>query len=238
MLDSYSLKARVYPMLILLLPILVAGVFYSIQLENSWHFVMSLGLVSVLTYFFSQLGRDLGKKREKELWNSWGGAPSIQILRFSDSTLDKHTKERYHLRLQSLCPIQTPINLSDPHPELDEKYAAWNKFLISKTRDTKVFNLLFKENVSYGFRRNLWAIKPIAILIILVLMILNYLYEVRLSGTINPLMLSQTFWGCSLSLLLLLIVWLFIINEEWVKTPAFSYALRLCESIEQLVKYE
>jgi hypothetical protein len=31
---------------------------------------------------------------------------------------------------------------------------AW---LLTQTRDTKTFSILFRENISYGFRRNLWS---------------------------------------------------------------------------------
>jgi hypothetical protein len=237
MIDAYSLKARVYPMIILLSPILVSGLFLSIQFESIMHGVSSIGLVGMLSYLFSQLGRDQGKKKEPELWNSWGGAPTSQLLRFTDAGIDKYTKERYHAKLKQLCPTS---DLPNPEPEKinptcsDEIYAAWTRYLISKTRDHKVFPLLLKENISYGFRRNLWALKPFAILLLIILILLIYLAAFTEFSTLNPIEFSISYWYFNTGLFLILLFWIRIVNREWVKVPAFAYAFRLCEAIDQL----
>jgi len=84
MFDSYSLKARYYPVIILFLPVIVLGFFYSLQYESILHFLGSLGVLGALTYLFSQLGRDEGKRKEPMLWRSWGGPPTTQLFRLSD----------------------------------------------------------------------------------------------------------------------------------------------------------
>src|SRR5689334_13223644 len=100
MIDAYSLKARIYPTILALLPILIIVVFFSIQFESIIHSLSSLGLVAVLGYLLSQLGRDQGKKKESELWKSWGGSPTTQLLRLTDHSIDKYTKERYHTKMK------------------------------------------------------------------------------------------------------------------------------------------
>lgn len=237
MIDTYSLKARVYPVIILFFPFIIIGISYSLQFESAFHLISSVGVVSVLTYLFSQLGRDQGKLKENELWNSWGGPPSVQILRLSNSIIDTHTKKRYHSRLLQLCAIEirpsTDLEKNDIKAA-DEIYSTWTRFLIAKTRDTKVFNLLFKENTSYGFRRNLWALKPYAIFLLLFVCFGNYAFCIKEFGTTNPLMFHNAFWYSTYSLTLLLLLWLFVISKEWVKIPAFAYALRLFEAIDQI----
>lgn len=236
MIDAYSLKARVYPMLILFSPLIIVGFFFSIQFDSIVHGFSSLGIVGILSYLFSQLGRDQGKKKEPELWDSWGGPVTTQILRLTDNTIDQYTKERYHKRLLQLCPTDVP-ELNRERNDIkasDEIYRAWTKFLISNTRNVKDFPLLLKENTSYGFRRNLWALKPSAITLVLSLIVVNYLVSFRDVGLYDPFKFLDQFWYVNSSLLLILVFWIFIINRDWVKVPALAYAQRLCESVDQL----
>lgn len=235
MFDNYTLKARYYPVIILFFPIIVLGLFYSFQFDSTIHAFASVSAASALTYLFSQLGRDQGKLKEPALWKSWGGSPSIQIFRLRNEHLDKHTKQRYHQRLLSLCPVDVipDLEMETNNPNsADEVYKAWSKYLISQTRDTKKYALLFKDNISYGFRRNLWGLKPFAVFIILGLVIGNYLFWVFRMDQWIPVEFPLSFMYSTIALLLLLCFWLFIVTKNWVRIPAFSYAERLCESVE------
>ena len=237
MFDNYSLKARYYPVVILFFPIVIIGIFYSFQFDSIIHLLTSVGVVGAFTYLFSQLGRDQGKLKESALWNGWGGSPTIQILRFRNACLDQHTKQRYHNKLQAFCPIRSVPDMvmeaNDPEGA-DEVYKAWTKYLIAQTRDTKKFSLLLKDNISYGFRRNLWGLKPVAIAITFVLLVGNYLFWWYRLKTSSPLLFPQSFYYSSIGLLIMLLFWLFIVSEKWVKITAFSYAERLFECIEAL----
>lgn len=237
MFDNYTLKARLYPVIILIFPIIVLGVFYSFQFQTVIHFFSSLGLVGALTFLLSQLGRDQGKLKENKLWKSWGAAPTTQILRLKDKHIDIITKSRYHQKLQSLCPIplMPNLNMEETTPnEADEIYKAWTKFLISKTRDTKIFHLLFKDNISYGFRRNLWGLKTYAIVFNLFLLISNYLFWAISTKNYKALSFPVNFMYVSFILIIILLFWIFIVTKSWVKIPALSYAERLCEATEVL----
>ena len=237
MFDNYTLKARYYPVIILFLPIIVMGFFYSLEFESIFHFIGSVGVVGALTYLFSQLGRDQGKIKEPSLWESWGGSPTTQLLRIQNEHLDTNTKQRYHQKLQRLCPVPMPpdIGMETSNPKTaNDIYNAWTKFLISQTRDTKEFRLLFKENTSYGFRRNLWGLKPIALTIIGVLLFSNYFYWIIKLKIRNPLLLPESFQYSTIVIFILLLFWLFIVTKSWVKMVAVSYAERLCECVDNL----
>jgi len=237
MFDSYSLRARYYPMIILLLPIIILGFFYSLEFESILHFLGSLGVAGALTYLFSQLGRDQGKRKEADLWKSWGGPPTTQLLRIGNLHFDPHTKKRYHQRLHTLCPVpvipDAMMEASD-RAGADHVYASWSKYLISQTRDKKKFPLLFKENTSYGFRRNLWGLRNIALTSTLVIMVLNYFYWSIKIKIFNPLLLPTSFIYSTCSLLIILLFWLVIVKKNWVKDLAFAYAERLCESVDNM----
>lgn len=236
MIDNYSLKARVYPMLLMFLPFMVVALAYSYNASSAIKSIASIGGVAGLCFLFSQFGRDLGKKKEPHLWHSWGGAPSIQVLRRSNEIIDVHTKNRYHSNLMALCPIPDLDEMLVIHrKELgDDVYAAWCRFLINKTRDTKLFSLLFRENINYGFRRNLWGYKPLAISLILLVIVCWYFINVSIYEEYNPLSFPVQWAIANLLLLVLLVVWLLVINKAWVRVPAFAYAERLLEASDKL----
>jgi hypothetical protein len=235
--NRYNLTARVFPMLLFYLPLLLLAVIFSIEIDKKIHMLSSFGVVAALSYFNAQLGRKYGKRKELKLWQSWGGAPTTQILRWRDTTLDNNTKKRYHFKLQALCPV-------DPFPteavevtgsiKADAAYNGWINYLISQTRDTKKFKLLFSENINYGFWRNLWALKNAALILDTFVMMGLYLYFSYLQSTFKPLHFPGVFFLTEALLAVILFLWLFVITRDSIKIPAFGYAERLVESINEL----
>jgi hypothetical protein len=233
--DNYAVKARLYPVVLLFLPILILGTTASLSFRSSLYIFTSVVVVGSLTYLFSQLGRDRGKLKEPELWSEWGGAPSTQLLRYSNFRIDIHTKRRYHKKLLERCPVSTEPNdtleKSDPL-KADEVYQTWTKFLIAQTRDVAKFSLLFKENVSYGFRRNTWALRPLGIVLCILCLIINYVYWMSVCHTLDPTEFPDLFYYSTAIIMLFIVFWVFIVTKDWVKLPAFSYAERLLECTE------
>src|SRR5687767_10179355 len=82
--DPYERKARVYPGLLVVLPILVA-------VAATWGTKHPLitGVVGLLVscgvvYALASLVRDLGKAKQEELVRAWGGMPTTWMLRHND----------------------------------------------------------------------------------------------------------------------------------------------------------
>jgi hypothetical protein len=237
MVDNYALKARVYPMIILFIPIIIIGIFYSIQFEAVLLLLSSLGIVGALMYLFSQIGRDRGKLKEQDLWKMWGGAPTTQIIRLDDGRIDQHTKERYRKKLQAVCPVPNIPDItleSNNNAAANEVYTTWTKFLIAKTRDPKSYALLLKDNISYGFRRNLWGLKLYGLLLTVLLLIANYVFWLSRLNTPNFLSYPNSFIYSEIALFAMLIFWIVKVTPNWIKIPAFSYAERLYESLENM----
>ncbi|TRX66403.1 hypothetical protein [Carboxylicivirga sp. M1479] len=234
--DKYSLHARIYPVVIFLLPIVILGITYSIKYEEYFQILTTLGVSSALVYMMSNIGRDKGKKKENKLWQGWGGMPTIQLLHFRDNTIDDITKRKYHNKLLKFDPIEKEdVDFENTSlVNLSEIYQSWTKFLISQTRDTKKYALLFKENMSYGFRRNLWGLKTISLIFISIALLINYVFAGLNVGFLCFNMFSSSFWISEIALLLLMCIWLFVITSSWIKIPAYGYAERLLESIETL----
>lgn len=224
-------------MVLFYLPLTVLMAMPLYDFKNYIHFSIPAIVVGLLAYLTSHIGRDGGKRKESKLWQDWGGSPTTQLFRWNNSVLDNFTKLRIHQKMEHLCPIGYPVDENFETANMvqaDEIYNAWTKYVLSKTRDTTKFPLLFKENIAYGFRRNLWGLKPYAILLILILMAITYLYFGFNSKTWRLDMMPNGFYIAQLYLLIYLSFWIIKVTKKWIKLVAFSYAERLHESIDLL----
>ena len=232
MINKYELYARVYPVIITLLPLLLVGVYFSIDYQNLYSALGSIGLIAFLSFVFGQLGRDRGKNAEKGLWEEWGGAPSIQILQLRNSILDIYTTKRMHQKLSEVTNTgfadMEQLENSNPQ-EADEIYASWSNYLRKETRDTSKYKLLFQENISYGFRRNTWGLRTIGLLLtfLSLLTICAHSYLIKQFCETHNLSL----WISGGLLIIILLFWVVIVNKKWVKQVAFAYAERLVETV-------
>ena len=166
-LDSYDRPARLYPGLMVFVPLAVLLVcFYGTENIVSSSILSILGFSGV-AYAIGRVARDSGKRIQEKLFKKWGGAPSTQMLRHSDTSIDVHTKERYHRIVgkgigKSMPDAETESN----NPVVaDELYRAATVWLIEKTRNTKMFPLVFKENVAFGFHRNALGLRLAGVVI-------------------------------------------------------------------------
>ncbi len=234
-LDTYNIKARLYPSFLVLFPGFVLSIYYITDLEKYHHYFTATITVGLFTFMLSQLGRDKGKSKESFLYTFWGGKPTTQILRHNNEFLDKVTKARYHKLLsQKIDDIHIPTYDEETRsPDIaDQTYDSCAKFLISKTRDTKKHYLLFKENVSYGFRRNLWGMKSWALIIIAFCFIFHMYWATNCFTTLS--ISSKSDIIIVAFLLFLTYFWILIVTKDWIKLIAFAYAERLYETLNEL----
>jgi hypothetical protein len=234
-LDRYSLKARLYPAFIVLLPAFVVSLYYITDFEKYYHYATALVSVGLFTYLLAQLGRDKGKIKESELFMHWGGKPTTLIFRHSDNSLDQITKNRYHKLLETkITDIKIPTAEQEKNDNnlADQVYESCTKYLISKTRDTKKFPLIFKENISYGFRRNLWGMKTWALVLLSILITIHFYFITK--GVTNYISLQDKDILLFAFLGIVTIFWLFVVTKNWIKLTAYAYAERLLESVNEL----
>jgi hypothetical protein len=158
--DAYTLKARIAPALLVLLP-LMATVYAWLPSATDLSLLAWLTPVGVaaLVALAWETGR-AGRRMQGELFASWGGAPTTQLLRHSNGELPGADKERYYnvLRLHrpDLAIPTAQIEGNDPaHADaVYENAVAW---LREQTRDARRFPLVADENATFGFHRNLLA---------------------------------------------------------------------------------
>jgi hypothetical protein len=190
--------------------------------------------------------REMGKRLEDKLYQEWGGKPSTQLLRHRNGIIDSVTKRRYHAFLATKINATFPgaeQERSDPS-NADETYQSGARWLLDHTRldSSKQFDLLFRENVAYGFRRNARGARPLAILIACVCLVWALVKEHVLFNAGGQVVdwpaLGQLSPAAIASLAVsgfMLLVWLFFFTRTSLRTSAFSFAetlLRTCDTLQ------
>ena len=225
--DPYERKARLYPALICLFPLMVGMSITFPKVYSTLSGLVALAAAIGGVQFLSHLARDRGKKLEPNLFKSWGGTPSVSILRHSNELISPPAKRKYHSVLETKSKIAAPsVDDENCNPEkADEIYSAWSDFLRGKTRDTKKFPLVFKENINYGFRRNLLGIRWHCICSALIALVVIFI------PSLESLILSENQIAIGLFLVAYVFIFIFVVNRDWVRTVANAYSRNLIEAI-------
>jgi hypothetical protein len=234
MLDQYTTRARVVPALLVALPVGVATLAWFPSGVAGWSALWALVVWSGGTVLVGQLGRDAGKRKQACLFEMWGGPPTTRRLRHSGDG-NRVTRERLHKKLATLMHRKVPTageEAADPRAA-DEAYEACIEFLKGRTRDRKKFNLVFEENCSYGFRRNLWGLKPIGVALSVAALAATAVLPIAREGTVSTASMQPALVPGGI-ILVILLGWLFVVTPRWVKVPANAYAERLLEAADRL----
>jgi hypothetical protein len=206
------------------------------NIEVYYHYFTAFTVFGAFSFLLAQIGRDNGKKKEKALFEHWGGKPTTIILRHSNDHLDVHTKKRFHTKLEHIIPdikIPTPEEEQKNLQAADATYDSCAKYLIAKTRDSRKYFLLFKENTNYGFRRNLWGMKAWALFIIAICILVHSFVATEKFTSIATVSTAEYIL---LGIFVLFVLfWLFIVNKNWIKTTAFAYSERLYETLHEQI---
>jgi len=224
--DEYAWKARVLPALVLIAPASIIALIFG---WLSW-VAVALSLLATLGVIFlvSQVVRSLGTKTEARLATAWSGMPTTHLLRIT-GTSNRTALDLRRKKLETLLSIKLPTKQLEQGNGLraDEAYIAATRSLISIVRSRKEkFPRVHEENINYGFRRNLLGLKSAGLTLNLVLLVVLGLW-----GTLNNWSIQILFSCIVVGLYLLL--WLFIVTDQWVREAANSYASRLFETLEE-----
>lgn len=234
--EPYNRRARLQPALLTLLPLFLVPLVLYPEVETR-----SATALAVLAYFggvalFTQVGRDRGKSNEPALFAKWNGMPSVALLRHSNATLADPTKKRYHAFLARAVPNYIPPKPEDEAQDsgaADEMYRTATDWLLTQSRDRKRFALVFEENMNYGFRRNLWALRPIAIGLNVLLIAAISIFHFATHST-GEIIFDL---GCSVAAAIVLVhglLMFFLVTANWVRATAVAYArqlLAVCDAL-------
>lgn len=236
--DPYERKARILPGLILILPFitLAISVFGPKDL-----IISSLGGVLLgcgITFILGSFCRSKGKQIEERLYNKWGGVPTTILLRHHDRTISDITKNKYHIAISKKLKITLPTKSQEfsDNSGSDAIYEHAMKELRLLRRCER--NLIFLENINYGYNRNMLGVKPYGIISALTSIIISSTLMYYGSSEKMLLLLSHfetskySFYIINIIIsFFVLFIWLLAINEKNVKMSGFAYAEQLLDSL-------
>lgn len=235
-LDTYERRARLYPMLLVLLPaVLGAASWVPVGIDVGG---LLGGTVTslVLAAFLGQIARDQGKRCEPELFRKWGGKPSVRALSYEGKFFDAKTLRRIHRSLHDIDNELTfPKSAEEESAERESAFASYesaSELLLSCTRDRERFRLVFSENVNYGYRRNLWAMKGPGTLLAVLGAEASLGRLVQVAVMDSPIVwtaIVSGVMGVSLGL-----VWVIHVREDWMHVAADAFARQLCVGAQSI----
>jgi hypothetical protein len=243
--DPYDRQARLYPALLCLLPLLALIALLYAPNVSALTGVVTLAVSCGGLFLMTNICREMGKRLEENLFHEWGGKPTTQLLRHRDGVIDSLTKRRYHAFLAAKINTAFPDaeqEKADP-AKADEAYQSGARWLLDHTRPDagKQFDLLFRDNIAYGFRRNALGVRPLALVVAMACLFWTLAKEHVLfaqGGKIfdwPALMRMSTAPIASLTVSgVMFLVWLFFFTKTSLRTSAFSFAealLRTCDTL-------
>jgi hypothetical protein len=244
--DPYDRQARLYPALLCLLPLLALVAMLYAPNVSAVTGVITIAVSCGGLFLMMNICREMGKRLEEKLYREWGGKPTTQLLRHRDGSIDSVTKRRYHTFLAARINASFPDadqEKSDP-AKADEAYQSGARWLLDHTRPDggKKFDLLFRDNVTYGFRRNALGARPLGIVIAIGCLLWALAKEQVLFGAggriVDWSVLGRFSPPAIASLAVsgvMLLVWVFFFTKTSLRTCAFSFAetlLRTCDTLQ------
>jgi hypothetical protein len=140
LIDRYVLGARVAPVAVVAFSLFLA---ISAWIPFSQWPIKLLGGSAFLVlgaFILAQLARDAGKAIEGPLWASWGGPPTVRMLRHRDTTIAPGSKSLLHRHLIELDIVDRLPSESEEreHPDhADEAYLTCSHWLRQKALELK-----------------------------------------------------------------------------------------------------
>jgi hypothetical protein len=228
--DRYDRNARLRPALIVFMPIALTVVALAADSLANWSGAVAVVIQAGGAYILAQTIGDIGKKKEPALFKRFGGRPTDRLLSHKTAP-NRALLALRHKKLQDLLP-----NIKIPTAATEEKnqaaaasvWAACVDLIRGKCRGNEA---VMRENISYGWRRNTWAIKPAGIAaagvctIVVVAELGGLLYR---HERINPIV--PFIGGVNLAMVL----WWLTVTPDWVLRAANLYAERLIEALDAL----
>jgi hypothetical protein len=230
-LDQYTRTARLKPALLAALPAASTVASWSPTGLSGWA-LWGVFVADGGTLFLAQIARDRGKTKQQELFAAnGGGRPSERLLSHAHAP-NTVVLARRHATLVRLMPDVPIPSVADEQNEPTRTYAvytAWVSYLISRTRDDR---LLFQENLNFGFRRNLFGLKPVGLCVAVassIVLGLKLLIDVRAHSSISPAIVAVEVFN-----VMAIIVWVSVFTPAWVMMSAQAYAERLMQALDRL----
>ena len=160
--DAYTLRARVFPALVAGLPTLALLAVVVPWSDPGPPHAIAVAAGLILLFAFADVARRTGRHVQTKL----GTGTTPEQWRRDNPDIPETAKDLYRAFVAHKLRRSAPTadeELADPARARDF-YLGAGTWLRQQTRDRQKFNILFGENVTYGFRRNLLGLKVVALL--------------------------------------------------------------------------
>jgi len=252
--DRYTREAWLAPAFLSILPFFLLLFSWVTDLQQTFTGLVSLFAVFGVVRWISHISRVIGTDMDIHLYHHWGGMPTTTLLRAKpedaicggDPRLKRYFPEpglrlqiytQYKIAMEAmhLTPRDLPttedeaVAIGEGHHKdwaaLDKLYEPMVAWLRENSRDNA---LLFEENISYGFQKNFYALKPFALRCGYVALVIQItaIYETSwrmTAGRPSDITLAAVTTG--------VVAFLYgvhrFVDEEGVKLQAFTYARQL-----------
>jgi hypothetical protein len=171
LLDRYILGARVAPVAVVAFSLFLAISAWIPFAQWPMKLLGGSAFLALAGFVLAHLARDAGKAIEGLLWESWGGPPTVRMLRHRDPTIAPGSKALLHRHLLKLRIVEwlpSEAEERDDPARADAAYLTCADWLRRKALELKShapFDIVHSENIWYGYRRNILGIKPYGLVI-------------------------------------------------------------------------
>jgi hypothetical protein len=165
LIDRYVLGARVAPVAVVAFSLFLAISAWIPFAQWPVKLIGGSAFLALGAFVLAHLARDAGKAIEGPLWESWGGPPTVRMLRHRDTTIAAGSKAALHRHLIELGIVEWLPSETEEREEparADAAYLTCADWLRRKALELKgnaPFDIVHSENIWYGYRRNILGIK-------------------------------------------------------------------------------
>jgi hypothetical protein len=231
--DSYTIATRIAPGLLAAAPALALGL-AALPLLPGISKLWTL-IAAAFTTFAGLTARRAGNRIQPVLWKAWGGAPTVERLRYNSQTSAAEVSRR-HRQIERVLgdglKLPTPAQESSDPAEADAAYFAAARRVIALVRDNPGNALMTSENRNYGFARNLLGLKPLGLWCSGIVLGVSIAVGIAIGLAAS--------WNSALPLLpptlvsiVAMVLWLQV-DADFVKPSADAYADRLIDALDKL----
>ncbi|MFG3384233.1 hypothetical protein [Streptomyces sp. NPDC047999] len=160
-LDEYERRARLVPGLLAIFPLAILLSIMSLRQLPTVSYAMGAVVLIGTPVAIADIVRQRGRKAEKALWDSWGGPPTTVWLRLREPSENEVQRDLWRKAVAEVSRVELlSLRAERANPSrADQAITTAVGRLRDRTRDTERFKLLFNENRSYGFTRNLYGVR-------------------------------------------------------------------------------
>lgn len=226
--DAYDLQARHAPVALIVLPALIVWAFFAPLTSDVVESAFGATAVTAIYVLLAAVARGRGLEVQNKLTTQWGGLPTTTMLRHRDDRLNPITKKKYHDALTQLgfTISSTTEEANDPRAADIKLEAAMDE--VRRQAKARGARLVQRENIAFGFVRNLLGLKPLAIVVsCLAFGAFATFYFLRPSST----QFTLAEYGLISAMAFHLLGIVFLVTPKLVRQHAEAYARSLFEEI-------